>query len=123
LARSNGDQTAASSGCFFMPEFLTVGPQSESLTRKSAVIACEQAEDGRTKGNAKERRVSGLSKKPPAEQERGQRPLWIAIGGLLVSVISYTMRDLMLGDVVFWFGVVLAFIGVLYWFIRPKHGL
>jgi len=67
--------------------------------------------------------VSGLPKKRPAEKERSQRPLWIAIGGLLVSVLSYTMRDLMLGDVVFWFGVVLAFIGVLYWFIRPKHGL
>lgn len=106
-----------------MPELLTVGPQSESLTRKSAVIACERLKNGRAKGSQKERHVSGLSKKRPAEKERGQRPLWIAIGGLLVSVLSYTMRDLMLGDVVFWFGVVLAFIGVLYWFIRPKHGL
>jgi hypothetical protein len=33
------------------------------------------------------------------------------------------MKDLMLGDVVFWFGVVLAFIGVLYWFIKPRHGM
>jgi hypothetical protein len=67
--------------------------------------------------------LSGLSKKRPEERERSQRPLWIAIGGLLVSVISYTMKDLMLGDVVFWFGVVLAFIGVLYWSIKPRHGM
>jgi len=91
---------------------------------KAPSSLASKLKDGRTtKGTQKERRVSGLPKKRPAEKERGQRPLWIAIGGLLVSVLSYTMRDLMLGDVVFWFGVVLAFIGVLYWFIRPKHGL
>ena len=68
-----------------------------------------------------DRPLSKLSKKRP--EERGQRPLWIAIGGLLVSVLSYSMKDLMLGDVVFWLGVVLAAIGVLYWFIQPRHGL
>jgi len=67
--------------------------------------------------------VAGPSKKRPENQERGQRPLWIAIGGLVVSVISYTMKDMMLGDVVFWFGAVLAVIGVLYWFLQPRHGL
>jgi hypothetical protein len=67
--------------------------------------------------------LSGPSKKRPQKNERGQRPLWIAIGGLAVSVFSYSMRDLQIGDVVFWFGVILAFIGVLYWFIQPKHGL
>jgi hypothetical protein len=67
--------------------------------------------------------LSGPSKKPPQKKERSQRPLWIAIGGLLVSVLSYTMKDLQIGDVVFWFGVVLAFLGVLYWFMQPKHGL
>jgi hypothetical protein len=67
--------------------------------------------------------LSNLSKKPSKETERGQRPLWIAIGGLAVSVFSYSMRDLQIGDVVFWFGVVLAFIGILYWFIQPRHGL
>jgi hypothetical protein len=67
--------------------------------------------------------LSNLSKKRSEKTERSQRPLWIAIGGLLISVFSYTMKDLQIGDVVFWFGVVLAAIGVLYWFIRPKHGL
>ncbi|MGD9543246.1 MAG: hypothetical protein AB7F41_05435 [Methylocystis sp.] len=67
--------------------------------------------------------MSGLSKKRPEETERSQRPLWIAIAGLLISVTSYSMKDMMLGDVVFWFGAVLAAIGVLYWFIQPKHGL
>jgi hypothetical protein len=67
--------------------------------------------------------LSGPSKKRPQKNERGQGPLWIAIGGLAVSVFSYAMRDLQIGDVVFWFGVVLAFIGVAYWFIQPRHGL
>lgn len=67
--------------------------------------------------------MSGQPKKRPAAKERGQRPLWIAIGGLGVSVFSYAMKDMQLGDVVFWFGVILAFLGMLYWFIQPRHGL
>lgn len=63
------------------------------------------------------------NKRRPKVEERGQRPLWIAIGGLLVSVFSFTMKDLMIGDVVFWFGGVVAFLGVMYWFIQPRHGL
>lgn len=68
--------------------------------------------------------LSELSnKRQPKQPERGNRPLWFAIAGLLISVFSYSMSDMMIGDVVFWFGGVLAFLGVLYWFVQPRHGL
>ena len=31
-------------------------------------------------------------------QERSQAPLWFAIGGLLVSLASFSMRDLQIGE-------------------------
>ena len=56
-------------------------------------------------------------------QERSQKPLWLAIGGLVVSVFSYSMNDLMIGDVVFWTGLCFAAITLLYWIMNPRHGM
>jgi hypothetical protein len=71
-----------------------------------------------------EETMSGFTnKRPPKRQERSQSPLWFAIAGLVISVASYGMQDLMIGDVVFWFGLVFAGIGMLYYFLQPKHGL
>lgn len=63
------------------------------------------------------------NKRPQPQKERSQKPLWFAIGGLLVSVFSFTMQDLMIGDVVFWFGGVFAAIALGYYFLQPTHGL
>jgi hypothetical protein len=63
-----------------------------------------------------------LNKKSP-DQDRSQQPLWFAVGGLVISVFSYGLHDLMVGDVVFWFGLCLAVVGLLYWFVKPRHGL
>ncbi len=62
-------------------------------------------------------------KTPQRNQERSQKPLWFAIGGLVVSVLSYSMNDLMIGDVVFWTGLCFAAITLLYWFVNPRHGM
>lgn len=59
----------------------------------------------------------------PPQQERSPRPLWLAIGGLLVSLASYGMADMQIGDVVFWGGAVFAAISMIYWFVQPRHGL
>jgi hypothetical protein len=68
--------------------------------------------------------MSNLSPKRPAPpEERSQTPLWFAIGGLLVSLASYGMRDLQIGDVVFWAGGVFAVISLIYYFVQPTHGL
>ena len=64
-----------------------------------------------------------LGKKVTKDQERSQKPLWFAIGGLLVSMFSYSMNDLMVGDVVFWVGLCFAGIALIYWFVNPRHGL
>ncbi len=63
------------------------------------------------------------NRRPPAKKERGQAPLWFAIGGLLVSLASFSMQDLMIGDVVFWGGGVFATIALVYYFFQPTHGL
>ncbi len=64
-----------------------------------------------------------LGKKLPQNQERSQKPLWFAVAGLVVSVFSYSMNDLMVGDVVFWVGLCFAAIALIYWFVNPRHGL
>ena len=64
-----------------------------------------------------------LPKRQPPKEERSQSPLWFAIVGLVISVVSFSMGDLMIGDVVFWFGAVVAAIGMLYYFLQPRHGL
>ncbi|QGM96373.1 hypothetical protein [Methylocystis parvus] len=67
--------------------------------------------------------MSQFTNKKPQPQERGQTPLWFAIGGLLVSVASFSMQDLQIGDVVFWAGAVFAGIALIYYFVRPTHGV
>ncbi len=57
------------------------------------------------------------------EEERSQGPLWFAIAGLLVVMFSRSMQDEMIGDVVAWVGAAFTFIGLFYWFVRPRHGL
>ncbi len=61
--------------------------------------------------------------KPGAPEEKSQKPLWFAIGGLLVSLASSTMADQMIGDVVLWAGGVFAVISLVYYFFQPRHGL
>lgn len=72
----------------------------------------------RTKAMAQDRDKQSLR-----NQERSQKPLWLAIGGLVVSVFSYSMNDLMIGDVVFWTGLCFAVITLLYWIVNPRHGM
>ena len=64
-----------------------------------------------------------LGKKVTQNQERSQKPLWFAIGGLVLSMFSYSMNDLMVGDVVFWVGLCFSGIALIYWFVNPRHGL
>lgn len=61
-------------------------------------------------------------RKPP-QPERSQTPLWFAIGGLVVSLFSFSMKDLMIADVVLWAGGVFAVIALVYYFFQPSHGL
>lgn len=61
--------------------------------------------------------------KTPPPKERGQKPLWFAIGGLLISVFSFGLGDMQIADVVFWAGGVFAAIAMIYWFVQPTHGL
>lgn len=57
------------------------------------------------------------------EEERSQSPLWFAIAGLLIVMASRSMGDEMIGDVVALVGAAFTFMGLLYWFLRPRHGL
>ncbi len=59
----------------------------------------------------------------PQPEERSQTPLWFAIAGLVISLASFSMKDLMIGDVVFWGGGVFTAIALVYYFFRPTHGL
>jgi hypothetical protein len=67
--------------------------------------------------------MSYSANKNPKPEERSQAPLWFAIGGLLVSLASFSMRDLQIGDVVFWAGGVFTAIALVYYFVQPTHGL
>lgn len=70
--------------------------------------------------------MSQFSKKPPAPVERSQTPLWFAIGGLLVSLASFGTQDtesMQIGDVIFWTGVVIVAISLVYYFFSPTHGI
>jgi len=63
------------------------------------------------------------NKIPTSSKERSQRPLWVAVSGLVISLFSYSMNDLMIGDVVFYLGLFVAVIGIAYWILQPNHGL
>lgn len=65
---------------------------------------------------------SSNNRRPP-QPERSQKPLWFAIFGLLVSLSSFSMKDLMIGDVVLWAGGVFAVISLIYYFVQPTHGM
>jgi hypothetical protein len=60
---------------------------------------------------------------PQRGEEQSQGPLWFAIAGLLVVMASRVMQEEMIGDVVAWVGAAFTFIGLFYWFVRPRHGL
>jgi hypothetical protein len=62
------------------------------------------------------------SQRPQKQPERSQKPLWYAIGGLVISLISFNFNDQQIGVVVFWFGAVFAVISLVYWFVQPTHG-
>ncbi|WP_442754770.1 hypothetical protein ACNHKD_17510 [Methylocystis sp. JAN1] len=66
--------------------------------------------------------MSYFTNRNPKPKERSQTPLWFAIGGLLVSLASFSVRDLQIGDVVFWAGGVFAAIALIYYFAQPTHG-
>ena len=59
-------------------------------------------------------------KKPP---ERSQVPLWFVAIGLGIVLFSHGIKDEMIGNVVFWFGVACSVVAALYWVFRPKHGV
>lgn len=61
-------------------------------------------------------------RQPPKAPERGQAPLWFVIIGMVIILFSRSVKDEMIGDVVFWFGVVFSVVAMLYWLFRPKHG-
>ncbi|HEY8161956.1 MAG: hypothetical protein ACR650_06035 [Methylocystis sp.] len=63
------------------------------------------------------------NKRPQPQEERSQAPLWFAITGLLISLASFSMKDMMIGDVVFWAGGVFATIALVYYFAQPSHGI
>lgn len=61
--------------------------------------------------------------KTPQNKERDQKPLWYAIGGLVISLFSFSMQDQQISVVVFWFGAVFAVIAIIYWLVQPTHGV
>lgn len=63
------------------------------------------------------------NKRLPQSEERSAAPIWFAVAGLLVVMFSRSMAEEAIGDVVAWVGAAFTFIGLLYWFLRPRHGL
>ena len=63
------------------------------------------------------------NRKTTADEERSQGPLWFAIAGLLVVMASRSLGDEMIGDIVALVGGAFTVLGLLYWFVRPRHGL
>lgn len=57
------------------------------------------------------------------EEEGGQGPIWFAVAGLLVIMLSRAMQDEMIGDIVAWVGGAFTLLGLVYSFFRPRHGL
>jgi hypothetical protein len=61
-------------------------------------------------------------RKPQKPMARSQTPLWFVAGGLAIALYSRGVKDEMIGDVVFLFGVAGAIVALLYWIFRPRHG-
>jgi len=64
----------------------------------------------------------GLKKRQQAP-EPSQRPLWLVAVGLCIALYSQTMKDENIGMVVLLFGLAFSFVSLLYYFLRPKHGM
>lgn len=62
-------------------------------------------------------------RKPQRTADRSQTPLWFVAGGLAIALYSRGMKDEMIGDVVFLLGIACAVVALLYWALRPRHGL
>ena len=62
-------------------------------------------------------------RRPEKPPERNPTALWFVAGGLAVALYSHGMKDEMIGNVVFWFGLACSAVALIYWAIRPKHGL
>ncbi len=54
--------------------------------------------------------------------KRSAMPLAIAILGLLMSVLSYAMKDVNFGNVVYGCGLLSAGFSLIHWFKTPKLG-
>jgi len=65
--------------------------------------------------------MSDFFKKPPAG--RSDTPLWMMVAGLGVAVYSFAVKTETYSELMFWGGIVLAAIALVYWFANPKHGL
>jgi hypothetical protein len=63
------------------------------------------------------------NKRRPSPASRSQTPLWFVAGGLAIAVYSRVMKDEAVGDVVLFFGLAFATVALVYWLVRPKHGL
>jgi hypothetical protein len=81
--------------------------------------------DGGVKKNEREGAMQDISNKrqPKKSPERSQTPLWFAVAGLAIVLLSRGMKDEMIGDVVAWFGGACSVVAMLYWAVRPKHGM
>ena len=62
-------------------------------------------------------------RQPGKSPERSQAPLWFVAAGLAIVLFSRGMKDEMIGDVLAWFGGACSVVALLYWVVRPKHGL
>ena len=62
-------------------------------------------------------------RQPQKSPERGQGPLWFVIIGMVIVLFSRGVKDEMIGEIVFWFGVIFSVVALLYWVFRPKHGV
>ncbi len=86
------------------------------------MLACSGG--GIAKSEGKTAMSEGASQRKPVKApEPSQAPLWFVIVGLGLALYSRGMKNEMIGEVVFWLGVVFSIIAMLYWVFRPKHGM
>lgn len=62
-------------------------------------------------------------RRPKKSPERSQAPLWFVVIGLAIALYSRGIKDEMIGNIIFWFGVVCSVVAMLYWGFRPKQGM